>query len=128
LGEITGARLNKLGREGLPLVLFSRAYGVEDVPGLQTEFRDELAATADPHSDTLRECSDLVTEAFPASLPAYAALAELEKLDGDEILVLGFAWTDRSSGALDQSMVWAWPLGNCDQPVEYFKNVIQPKK
>lgn len=128
LGEITGRRLNQLGREGLPLVMFSRAYGVEDVSGLQADFRDELAAAADPHSDTVRECSDLVTEAFPASLPAYGALAELDKLDGDEILVLAFAWTDQPSGPLDQSMVWGWPLGNCDQPVEYFKNVIRPQR
>jgi len=127
LGNVTGSRLNKLGREGLPLVVFSRAYGVEQVPDLQSEFRDQLAAAAGPHEEALRECSDLVTEAFANALPAYGALATLERLDGEDVLVLAFAWTDQSKGPLDQSMVWAWPLGDCAQPVEYFKNVIQPK-
>ena len=128
LGSITGKRLQKLGREGLPLVIFSRAYSAEQVPDLQTQFRDRLADAAGPKSDVVRQCSDLVTSAFPNSLPAYGALATLEKLNGREVLVLAFAWTDRSSGPLDQSMVWAWPSDNCDQPVEYFKNVIQPEQ
>lgn len=128
LGEISGRRLNKLGRKGLPLVIFSRAYDAAQVPGLQTEFRDRLALAAGPRGDIVRQCSDLVTQAFPNSLPAYGALATLEKLRGREVLVLAFAWTDEASGPLDQSMVWAWPADNCDQPVEYFKNVIQPEQ
>lgn len=128
LGSITGKRLQKLGREGLPLVIFSRAYSAEQVPDLQAQFRDRLAREAGPKGAAVRECSDLVTSAFPNSLPAYGALATLEKLNGREVLVLAFAWTDRSSGPLDQSMVWAWPSDNCDQPVEYFKNVIQPEQ
>lgn len=128
LGSITGKRLQKLGREGLPLVVFSRAYSAEQVPELQAEFRDRLADDAGSKSAVVRRCSDLVTSAFPNSLPAYGALATLEKLNGREVLVLAFAWTDASSGPLDQSMVWAWPSDNCDQPVEYFKNVIQPEK
>ena len=128
LGSITGKRLQKLGREGLPLVIFSRAYSAEQVPDLQTRFRDRLADAAGAKSDVVRQCSDLVTSAFPNSLPAYGALATLEKLKGREVLVLAFAWTDRSSGPLDQSMVWAWPSDNCDQPVEYYKNVIQPEQ
>lgn len=128
LGSITGKRLQKLGREGLPLVIFSRAYNAEQVPELQTRFRDRLADAAGPKSDVVRQCSDLVTSAFPNSLPAYGALATLEKLNGRQVLVLAFAWTDQSSGPLDQSMVWAWPSDNCDQPVEYFKNVIQPEQ
>lgn len=128
LGEVTGRRLNILGRQGLPLVVFSRAYRAEQVPELQTEFRDQLAAAAGPLGDSVRECSDLVTQAFPNALPAYGALATLEKLGDDEVLVLAFAWTDQPSGPLDQSMVWAWPADNCDQPVEYYKNVIEPRR
>lgn len=129
LGEVTGKRLNRLGREGLPLVVFSRAYRVEDVPDLQARFRDQLATAAgDDYADSVRSCSDLVTDAFPNSLPAFGALATLEKLEGDEVLVLAFAWTDEGSGPLDQSMVWAWPADNCDQPVEYYKNVIRPQR
>ncbi|MFP5351484.1 MAG: anti-sigma factor family protein [Actinomycetota bacterium] len=128
LGQITGKRLARLGRRGLPLVIFSRAYSAEQVPGLQTAFRDRLASAAGPKGDIVKQCSDLVTSAFPNSLPAYGALATLEKLKGREVLVLAFAWTDAASGPLDQSMVWAWPSDNCDQPVEYFKNVIQPER
>lgn len=127
LGQITGERLNKLGRRGLPLVVFSRAYGVEQVPELQSEFRDQLAVAAGPRGDTVRRCTEVVTDAFPNALPAYGALATLERLGGREVLVLAFAWTDDPSGSLDQSMVWAWPADNCDQPVEYFKNVIKPQ-
>lgn len=128
LGEITGRRLNTFARQGLPLVMFSRAYRAEHVPELQTKFRDQLAAAAGARGDSVRACSDLVTSAFPNSLPAYGAVGTLEKLDGDEVLVLAFAWTDAESGPLDQSMVWAWPVDNCDQPVEYHKNVIEPKR
>lgn len=128
LGSITGKRLQKLSRTSLPLVVFSGAYSAEQVPELQTEFRDLLAEAAGAKAEVVRECSDLVTSAFPNSLPAYGALATLEKLNGREVLVLAFAWTDASSGPLDQSMVWAWPSDNCDQPVEYYKNVIQPER
>lgn len=128
MGEISGRRLNRLGRSGLPLVIFSRAYSAEQVPELQAEFRDRLAIAAGRRGDVVRECSDLVTEAFPHSLPAYGALATLENLRGRQVLVLAFAWTDKPSGPLDQSMVWAWPADNCDQPVEYYKNVIQPER
>lgn len=128
LGAVTGKRLNKLGREGLPLVVFSRAYRVPDVADLQGEFREQLALAAGERADSVRTCSDLVTDAFPNSLPAYGALATLEKLGGDEVLVLAFAWTDETSGPLDQSMVWAWPADDCDRPVEYYKNVIRPQQ
>ncbi|MDP9067688.1 MAG: zf-HC2 domain-containing protein [Actinomycetota bacterium] len=127
LGEVDPERLNKLGEQGLPLVVFSRAYTVDDVPRLQGEFIESLAERApDARGDDIRECAGLVTTQFPNALPAYAALAEYR--NRGDILVLAFAWSDQEQGPLDQSMVWAWAVDDCAGiPVHYSKNVIQPR-
>jgi hypothetical protein len=127
LGLVDEKRLTKLGRSGLPLVIFSRAYSTTDVDERQSAFIGELAEQAPTsRGDDIRECAATITAEFPRSLLAYAALAEF-KGRGD-ILVLAFAWTDEETGPLDQSMVWAWSIGDCDGiPVHYSKNVIRPR-
>lgn len=127
MGSVDRARMNRLGRRGLSLVLFSRFYSAEDVPGLQSEFVDRLAARApDARGQDIRDCAALVTSEFENSLPAFAGFGEYP--DRGDILILGFAWTDGSSGPLDKSMVWAWSIDGCDvTPVHYSTNVIRPK-
>lgn len=127
MGTVDRARMNRLGRRGLSLVLFSRFYSVDDVPGLQGEFIEQLAARApDARGQDIRDCAALVTSEFRNSLPAYAGFGEYR--DRGDILVLAFAWTDAESGPLDRSMVWAWSIDGCDvTPVHYSTNIIRPR-
>ena len=127
MGAVDRARMNRLGRRGLSLVLFSRFYSVEDVPGLQSEFIEQLAARApDARGQDIRDCAALVTSEFQNSLPAYAGFGEYR--DRGDILVLAFAWTDADAGPLDRSMVWAWSIDGCDvTPVHYSTNIIRPR-
>ena len=128
LGPVDEKRLNKLGRSGLPLVIFSRAYTTDDVADKQVAFIEEVAAQAPTaRGEDIRACAGEISAQFPNSLLAYAAFAEFE--DRGDILVLAFAWTDEESGPLSQSMVWAWGIGDCDGiPVHYSKNVIRPRR
>lgn len=128
LGPVDEKYLNKLGRSGLPLVIFSRAYSTDDVAERQASFIEELAGQAPTaRGNDIRTCAAEITGQFPNSLLAYAALAEFE--DRGDILVLAFAWTDEDTGPLAQSMVWAWSIGDCDGiPVHYSKNVIRPQR
>jgi len=127
LGLVDEERLTKLGRSGLPLVIFSRAYTTTDVEQRQSAFIEEVAAQAPTsRGNDIRECAATITAEFPRSLLAYAALAEFK--DRGDILILAFAWTDEEAGPLDQSMVWAWSIGDCDGiPVHYSTNVIRPR-
>ena len=128
LGPVDEKRLNKLGRSGLPLVIFSRSYTTDDVSDNQQAFIEEVAAQAPTaRGEDIRVCAGTLSEQFPNSLLAYAALAEFE--DRGDILVLAFAWTDEPSGPLAQSMVWAWSIGDCGGiPAHYSKNVIRPER
>lgn len=129
IGEVDRTRLNRLGRRSLPLVVFSRAYTVVDVADLRADFVEQIAAQAPPpHADQVLECTGSITSNFPSALPAYGAIGEFVDGPRREVLIVGFAWTDEPEGALDQSMVWAWPLGDCDAVTHYSKNVIEPRR
>lgn len=127
LGLVDEKRLDKLGRSGLPLVMFSRAYRTDDVAQRQTRFIERVADQAPTaRGDDIRTCGGGITQQFPNTLLAYAALAEFE--NRGDILVLAFAWTDEEAGPLERSMVWAWSIGDCDGiPVHYSNNVIRPR-
>lgn len=128
IGEVDSIRLNRLGRRGLPLVVFSRAYTVEDVPRLRDRYVELMADEAPTaRAAQLRECIAGITSNFPNALPAYSAVGEFAERPRREVLVAAFAWTDEPEGPLDQSMVWAWPLGSCDSVAHYSKNVIEPR-
>ncbi len=128
LGTVDEQRLTRIGKRGLPLVIFSRAYTTADVPTLRDRFVEELAGQAPvARRQDIRDCTALVTTQFPSSLPAYAALGELR--GRGDIVVVAFAWTNEAEGPLDQAMVWAWSVGDCDGiPVHYSTNVIEPRR
>lgn len=129
IGEVDRARLNKLGRQGLPLVVFSRAFSVTDVPRLRDRFIEHMADRAPTaHGNQIRDCATTITEEFPNALPAYSAIGHFAERPQREVLIVAFAWTDEPEGPLDQSMVWAWPLGNCGSVAHYSKNVIEPRR
>lgn len=128
LGPVDSKKLNNLGRHGLPLVVFSRSYSVADVPALREDLVEQLAEQAPgARADQIRECSGTITSEFATALPVYSAIGTFADGPDREVLILAFVWTDESDGPLDQSMVWAWPLGSCDSIAHYSKNVIQPK-
>lgn len=129
LGDLDPKRLNNLGRHGLPLIVFSRSYTTSDVTGVRDDLIEQLAGQApDARADQIRECSATITSEFPTALPVYAAVGTFADGPDREVLVLAFVWTDETDGPLDQSMVWAWPLGTCDSIAHYSKNVIEPKR
>ena len=128
IGDVDSARLNRLGRRGLSLVMFSRAFTASDVPRLRDDFVDILARKAPAaRGRQIRDCTAEVTANFPNTLPAYGAIGNFTEGPQREVLIVAFAWTDQDEGPLDQSMVWAWPLGTCDSVAHYSKNLIEPR-
>ena len=99
----------------------------QNVDGEAAENQDAPAAASAPvakdaAADTLQRCAAPVLERYPA-LPAYAAYA---RLNGRRVLLIGFVWTERSSGPLNRFMIWAWPIGSCDAPVAFQSGEIRP--
>lgn len=128
IGDVDSARLNRFGRRGLSLVVFSRAFTASDVPRLRDDFVDVLARKAPAaRARQIRECTAEITANFPNTLPAYSAIGNFTEGPQREVLIVAFAWTDQEEGPLDQSMVWAWPLGTCDSVAHYSKNLIEPR-
>jgi hypothetical protein len=127
-GVLSTKRLDRLGRNGLPLVSFSRSFTVADVPAYQQRYVEELAAAAPAaRGRDIVECAAPVFEEFPNSLLAYAGLGDYE--DRGNVLVLAFAWTDSDGGPLDRSMVWAWSISDCGGvPVHYSTSRIRPRR
>lgn len=122
------ARLTRLGERGLQLVLFRRAYTADDAPRLQQDFVDRLAASAarragEAAADQVRACAAVVLAREETVLPAFGALGRLEDHD---VLVLGFAWSEEPSGPMDRYMLWTWPRGSCDSPLDYRSGSIKP--
>ena len=124
----TNSRLKHAGQRGLQLVLFSRAYDTDDTVRLRDEFVDRLARSAarragDVAADQVRDCAAVVLAGEDTALPAVGAFG---RRDGDDVLVLGFAWSDSGSGRLDHYMLWTWRRGSCDSPVDYRSGPIKP--
>ena len=121
------ARVRKLGERGLQLVLFRRAYTADDVPRLQEDFVDQLVRSAarragEPAGDQVRDCAEVVLSREETALPAFGALGRREDQD---VLVLGFAWSNENSGRLDRYMIWTWPRGSCDSPLDFRSGSIK---
>lgn len=129
--RLTDAGLRRLGSRSLGLVLFSRAYKAEDVDDrLKDDFVAELAASAQAQagpsaSDQVTTCARAVLRREEAILPAFGSYAVY---DGRRVLVIGFAWTDGTIGALDRSMLWTWPRGSCRSRLDYRTGTIKPEQ
>lgn len=124
----TNARLDRLGRRGLQLVLFSRAYDTDDTARLRNDFVDRVATSAarragQAAADQVRDCAGVVLDGEATALPAFGALG---RLDGRDVLVLGFAWSEGGSGSLDDYMLWTWRRGSCDSLTDYRTGSIRP--
>jgi hypothetical protein len=122
----TRAQLERRGRRGQPFVAFAQTLSSTDATARQAEFLNQLAARA-PASlrPAVRSCTARVERHASAGyrlLPAFGARA---KLDGDQVLVLGYAWT-QGKGPLDRFMIWGFARGSCDAPVIYEAGPIRP--
>lgn len=117
-GRISDRKLTLIGRYGLPLVLFPRAYRAIDAVDLQQQFLQQLAnaAETEARAEQIMECGSSVLARPDPALPA---LATFGRFQDRPTLVLAFAWTDAPDGRLDRFMVWAWPKGNCEAVPNY---------
>jgi hypothetical protein len=115
LGSVTPADLSRKGERGRELRYVAESFQAAGARTKSQAFTDQLVTRAPAGlEDSIRACVKQVTELGYTALPAFGARARLE---GREVLVLGFAWTP-ARGALDRFMVWAFAGGTCD-PVSY---------
>jgi hypothetical protein len=115
LGSVTPAELSRKGERGRELRFVAESFQAAGAQDKSRAFTDELVTRAPAGlEDAIRACVKRVTELGYTALPAFGARARLE---GREVLVLGFAWTP-ARGELDRFMVWAFAGGTCD-PVSY---------
>lgn len=122
----SSAELQKLGESSLPSVTFANAYRADDADSSATVL-EQLVRLAEQNAggdiaDQVEECAGRVLGSEESILPTFGATGEV---NGDDALVLGFAWTSRARGSLDRYMVWAWQQGNCDVTLEYIEGRIE---
>lgn len=126
---LSDKKLVRIGQHSAQFRAFSKAYSTSDAVQLKDAYLNQLASDAPTsiQQDQVRNCADQVfdtTQSY-SILPAYAAGARLR---GEHALVLGFAWTDRPKGPLDQYMLWVWPVSGCgDVPLDYSAGQIDKK-
>jgi Putative zinc-finger len=115
LGSVTAAELSRKGERGRELRFVAESFQAAGARAKSEAFTDELVTRAPAGlEDDIRACVKQVTGLGYTALPAFGARARLE---GRDVLVLGFAWTP-TRGSLDRFMVWAFAGDACD-PVSY---------
>lgn len=115
-GRMAAADLDRLGRSSEPFSAFARAYEADAAPVVQPTVLEQLTNRFPAREkEVVRACARQVLRTRTA-IPVYGGYGSL---DGEEVLLLGFAWTPGTSGALDRFMVWAWPRGSCESPLVY---------
>ena len=122
----TTTELTRLGQSALPMVLFSRAYTGRDAARSREVFLDQLAgratdAVGERYGSLVKECAHSILKDDVPTLPAFGVMG---RLGDDRVMVLGFAWTEDSSGHLDKYDVWAWPKDSCESPVDHRHGLI----
>lgn len=127
-GALTRAGLRRIGRRSVGLraaVAFAAPGSNGEAPGSSRRraVRALVGRAPADVSAQVRSCARvaLAEQDFPL-LPVYGGLGTL---DGDNVLVLGFVWTNRRGGRLDRFQMWAWPRGSCGVPVAYESGPIE---
>lgn len=124
-GDLAAEDLAELGRSTAPLTAFARSYVVDDVAALGEASLVELSkGVGGEEARLIRRCGRQILRTGGYS--AIAAFGGFGSMDGQEVLLLAFAWTPEPSGELDRFMVWAWPKGNCERALEYRMGYINP--
>jgi anti-sigma factor RsiW len=118
VGDLSARDIRRTGRSGAGFVSFARDYTVGGARHLRRPFLADLGAGA-PASNRkqIEACARVVFRSeHYALLPAYGATG---RVDGRDVLALGFVWTPKTKGHLDRYMIWAWPNGSCATPIAY---------
>lgn len=123
---LSGDDLELLGRSGSETVRFARYYDAADASGAP-ELVEQLAAAARAtvganEATQVQECSAQVLESQDPTLPAFGMVGAYEDRD---VLILGFIWSPRATGALDRYMVWAWERDSCEVTVDYIEGRVE---
>ena len=118
--------LTRLGESALPMVLFARAYTGLDASRRREVFLDQLAGSASDavgarYASLVKECAHSILKTDTPTRPAFGVMGRLGE---DRVMVLGFAWTEDSSGYLDKYDLWAWPRDSCESPVDHRMGAI----
>lgn len=125
-GRLTSDGLQKRGESGLDSARFAAYYSANDASGARTlleQLIDAADRAAGPEvASQVDECASQVLDTSDPTVPTFGSVG---KLRGNDVLVLGFAWTRASSGPLDRYMVWAWERGSCDVAVEFIDGKIE---
>jgi anti-sigma factor RsiW len=114
-GSFDADDLRRYAANQSPFTVFPLSYRASDADApLSRSYLESLAGAAPRIDDgtLLRSCSEQVLQQDIPILPVYGAFG---KLDGRDVLVLGFVYA--RNGELDRFRVWVWPRGDCDIPV-----------
>jgi hypothetical protein len=89
---------------------------------LQTNYASALSDQAPPDTRAqVRECSESVAASQGAVVPTYGAEGEYR---GKDALLVGFV-AGSNGGPLNRYMLWLWPKGSCDVPLEYLSGPLK---
>jgi anti-sigma factor RsiW len=96
---------------GAPVKSRARLGGVE---GLETAAPSDLGPQ-------IESCVDKVVEGIDTAVPVYGATATYK---GQKVLVLGFLWQESVEIGYDRYMVWAFPIGDCEVPLQFISGTV----
>lgn len=125
-GRLSASGLQKRGESSLESVRSAAYFSSNDASGARTlleQLVDAADRAAGPEiANQVEECATQVLETSDPTVPTFGMIGNLR---GDDVLVLGFAWTRARSGPLDRYMVWAWERGSCDVAVDFVEGKIE---
>jgi hypothetical protein len=124
VGAMDDQRLARLARRERVFRSYASSYTVSDVAAKGKTLAGNLSNRAPAAvRQQVRLCQQTVTGSRQESvLPAFGALGTVAE---ERALVLGFAWSDKPSGSLSRYMLWVWPRGSCDAPLNYRSGQIR---
>jgi hypothetical protein len=119
--DITRAALSKLPEDE---PAFESVAGVTEAKAgnLQNTYTSALSDQAPPATRAqVRECSESVAASQGTVVPAYGAEGRYR---GEDALLVGFV-SGSDGGPLNRYMLWLWPKGSCDVPLEYVSGPLK---
>ena len=122
----TASELQKRGESSIESVTFANYYSANDA-GQRLALLDQLVDAArtkagDEVAGQVEQCGGQVLDTEDPTIPTFGSIG---RLNGRDVLILGFVWTRSSPGAFDRYMVWAWERGSCDVAVDFIEGRIE---
>jgi hypothetical protein len=119
--EITRSALSKLPEDE---PAFEVVAGVTQAKAgtIRNAYTSALSDQAPPETRAqVRECSESVAASQGTVVPTYGAEGEYR---GEDALLVGFV-SGSNGGPLNRYMLWLWPKGSCDVPLEYLSGPLK---